>query len=77
MEATGNDREEAAEQYRVDYLEKKKADNTERVRRCRARIAKEQEDVDSLIIAAMKNPSSGLKESRERSTHRLSKILAK
>jgi len=60
MEATGTDWEEAAEQYRVDYLEKRKADKRERVRRCRARKAREQEDADSLIAVVGENPSSGL-----------------
>lgn len=69
LSATG----ECLDQYRLDYAAKRKADNRERVRRCRARKAAEKE---SLIVAGMAVPSFGSRDAFNRTPHRVSAGLA-
>lgn len=65
------------DQYRLDYAEKRKADNRERVRRCRARKAAEKESHDSLIVAAMDVVDLESRDASNRTAHRISTGLAR
>ena len=74
LSATG----ECLDQYRLDYAAKRKADNRERVRRCRARkTAAEKESHSSLIVAGMAIPSLGSRDASNRTKHRTSAGLAR
>lgn len=58
MDPTEGIGEDCRERYRLSYIEKRKVDNRERVRRCRAKKAALRELEDSPIVACIEN--SGL-----------------
>ena len=53
---------ECLDQYTLDYAAKRKANNRDRVRRCRARKAAEKESQNSLIVATMDIPGLGTRD---------------
>ena len=77
MDPTLSARVECFDQYRLDYDVKRKADNRDRVRQCRARKAARIETQNSLIAGTMDIHGLGAQDASYRTTHRISSGLAR
>ena len=76
LEGSEGSREQCLLQYRVDYAEKRKADNRERVRRCRTRQATLQESESPHLAVAIESALVRHQDACDRSVVRTSSKLA-
>ena len=76
LEGSKGSREQCLLQYRVDYAEKRKAENRERVRRCRTRQASLRESESPHLAVAIESAPVRHQDACDRSVVRTSSKLA-